>query len=167
MESMTLTADSFSLRIDPLRPVSLIPDDLHDFLYEVCGEIVYYSDGDQDLLTAGRFRIYYVNFQLAEQFRVNPFEILDLYQQTNDYAHVILDSNKAPFSTRLEELLDHEIWGFNLLILDRIEILPEYRGHGIGLLTLISLIQRFGEGAGVVGMKPFPLQFEPKENRNA
>lgn len=164
---MVLTADSFWLRIAPLRPISLIPDDLNDFMHELCGEIVYDPLGDDKDPIAGRFRIYYVNFKLAEQCAINPFEILDLEHHTNEYAHVILDSNKAPFSSRLEKLLGDEIWDFNLLILDRIEILPAYRGHGIGLLTLISLIQRFGEGAGVVGIKPFPLQFEPKQNRSS
>jgi len=38
---MVLSADSFWLRIAPLRPVSLVPDDLNDSIYEVCGEIVY------------------------------------------------------------------------------------------------------------------------------
>src|SRR5687768_5970786 len=41
---------------------------------------------------------------------------------------------------------------FNLLILDRVEILPKYRGGGVGLLVLTALIERFGAGAGVVGM---------------
>jgi hypothetical protein len=49
----------------------------------------------------------------------------------------------------LQKLLEDEIWNFNLLILDRVEILPKYRG------------------AGVVGMKPFPLQLEPKESRDS
>ena len=37
----------------------------------------------------------------------------------------------------------------------------------MGLLVLMSLIERFGAGAGVVGMKPFPLQFEPKQSRDS
>lgn len=53
------------------------------------------------------------------------------------------------------------------MILDRVEILPKYRGGGIGLLVLTSLIERFGAGAGVVGMKPFPLQLEPKQSRDS
>jgi hypothetical protein len=40
--------------------------------------------------------------------------------------------------------------GADLLILDRIEILPKYQGGGAGLLVLISLIERFGAGAGVL-----------------
>jgi hypothetical protein len=33
----------------------------------------------------------------------------------------------------------------------------------VGLLVLRSLIERFGAGVGVVGMKPFPLQLERKD----
>ena len=80
---------------------------------------------------------------------------------TCEYAEAILDSNEAPFSARLQKLLGDEIWNFNLLILDRVEILPKYRGGGVGLLVLTTVIERFGAGAGVVGMKPFPLQLEP------
>lgn len=75
--------------------------------------------------------------------------------------------NETPFSERLQTLLEDEIWNFNLLILDRVEILPKYRGGGVGLLVLTALIERFGAGAGVVGMKPFPLQLEPKESRDS
>jgi hypothetical protein len=55
----------------------------------------------------------------------------------------------------------------NLLILDRIEKVPKYRGGGAGLLVLISLIERFGAGAGVIGIKPFPLQFEPGQRSDS
>jgi hypothetical protein len=48
-----------------------------------------------------------------------------------------------------------------------VEILPKYRGGGVGLLVLTALMERFGAGAGVVGMKPFPLQLEPKESRDS
>lgn len=64
-------------------------------------------------------------------------------------------------------VLGDDIWNFNLLILDRVELLPRYRGNSSGLIVLRSLIERFGAGAGVVGMKPFPLQFEPKASNDS
>ncbi len=36
-------------------------------------------------------------------------------------------------------------------------------GTGVGLLVLRSLIECFGAGVGVAGMKPFPLQLERKD----
>lgn len=156
---MTLIEDSFwTLRIDPTRPIPLTPEEPEDFMYEVCGKILCGTEEDEKDRVAGRFRLYYADFETALNHGVSAFEVLDAYQHTLEYAEAILGSNEAPFSARLQKLLGDEIWNFNLLILDRVEILPKYRGGGIGLLVLTSLIERFGAGAGVVGMKPFPLQ---------
>jgi GNAT superfamily N-acetyltransferase len=48
----------------------------------------------------------------------------------------------------------------DLLILDRIELKPEYRGHGFGLLAARCVIETFGSRCGLVACKPYPLQFE-------
>lgn len=94
-------------------------------------------------------------------------EVLDAHQHTLEYAEVILDRQQSPYSLRLSKLLGDELWNLNLLILDRLEILPKYRGCGAGLFVPLALIERFGSGAGVVAMKPFPLQFEPKHSRES
>lgn len=122
-------------------------------------------EGHRDRI-AGRFRLYYADFELARNHGTSAVEVLDAYQHTLEYARAILDRNRAPFSSRLQKLLGDEIWNFNLLILDRLEILPKYRGRWAGLMVLIALIERFGSGAGVVGMKPFPLQFEPNQSND-
>ena len=48
----------------------------------------------------------------------------------------------------------------DLLILDRIELKPAYRGHGFGLLAARCVIETFGSRCGLVACKPYPLQFE-------
>ena len=48
----------------------------------------------------------------------------------------------------------------DLLILERIELRPEYRGCGFGLLAAHSMIEMFGSHCGLVACKPYPLQFE-------
>ncbi|HBB89257.1 MAG TPA: hypothetical protein DC047_16760 [Blastocatellia bacterium] len=135
-------------------------------MYEVCGKILCGTEGERDRI-AGRFRLYYADFETALNHNVSAFEVLDAYQHTLDYAEAILGSNEGLFSARLQKLLEDEIWNLNFLILDRVEILPKYRGGGLGLLVLTSLIERFGAGAGVVGLKPFPLQLEPKDSRDS
>ncbi len=165
---MSLIEDSFwTLRIDPTRPMPLTPQEPEDFMYEVSGKILGSTIEVEIDRIVGRFRVYYADFGSAENHGVTAFEVLDAYEHTCVYAGAILGSSEAPFSTRLQRLLRDEIWNFNLLILDRIEILPKYRGGGAGLLVLMSLIERFGAGAGVVGMKPFPLQFEPEQSRDS
>jgi hypothetical protein len=48
----------------------------------------------------------------------------------------------------------------DLLILDRIELKPEYRGNDFGLLAARCVIETFGSRCGLVACKPYPLQFE-------
>lgn len=161
---MSLFESSYwTLRVDTLPTVPLVPEEPEHFIRETSGRIVCsHFDKDKDQI-AGRFRLYYADFELAENHQMSAREVLDAYQHTFEYADVILDRNERPFSPRLYKLLDDDIWNFNFLILDRLEILPKYRGRGAGLLLLRSLIERFGSGAGVVGMKPFPLQSEAKQ----
>jgi hypothetical protein len=47
----------------------------------------------------------------------------------------------------------------DLLVLNRIDIVPTFRGRGLGLLVVSRTIDIFGENCGLVAMKPFPLQF--------
>lgn len=161
---MTLINDSsWSLQLEPSGLMPLIFEEPEDFIHEICGKILHcenYSEKDQ---VVGRFRIYYADFELGCNHNVTAREILDTYQHTFDYADAVLNSDETHFSRRLQNLLSSEIENFNFLILDRVELLPKFRGDGIGLLVLRSLIERFGAGAGVVGMKPFPLQLEPKD----
>lgn len=161
---MTVIDDYFcTLRLEPNGLIPLTPEEPDDFIHEISGKILcgrYDNTRDQ---IAGLFRVYYVNFELGQNHNMSAFDILDAYQHTFDYADAVLGSNGSLFSERLQNLLEDEIWNFNLLILDRIELLPKYRGRCLGLLVMRSLIERFGAGAGVVGIKPFPLQFELKE----
>ena len=157
----------WTLQIDPLRPVPLRPEEPEDFIHEVSGKVLCADLKDDKDRIAGRFRLYYADFELAQNHGMTAVEVLDAHQHTLEYAQAILDRNQAPFSSRLQKLLGDEIWNFNLLILDRLEILPRYRGLGAGLIVLTALIERFGSGAGVVGMKPFPLQFEPNQSSDS
>jgi GNAT superfamily N-acetyltransferase len=160
---MTLIDDSFwTLRIDRMRPTPLTPEEPEDFIHELSGKILCAAEDDKDRI-AGRFRIYYADFELAANHGVSNFEVLDAHQHTLEYADAILHPAEGPFSARLEKLLG-DIWNLNFLILDRVEILPRYRGKGVGLHVLVALMERFGAGAGLVGMKPFPLQFEPNHS---
>ena len=163
-KSMTLTnASSWSLQFEPSGVIPLVFEEPEDFIHEMCGKILHRENHSERDQVVGRFRIYYADFEVGRSHNITAREILDTYQHTFDYADAVLNSDETPFSRRLHNLLGNEIENFNFLMLDRVELLPKYRGHGVGLLVLRSLIERFGAGAGVVGMKPFPLQLERKD----
>lgn len=61
--------------------------------------------------------------------------------------------------TRTLGLPDRDI-GRDLLLVQNLEILPAYRGHGVGHDILQACIRHFGQRAALVVLKAFPLQFE-------
>ena len=98
-KAMTLIENSYwTLQVDPTRPIPLTPEEPEDFMYEVCGKILCSTiEADKDRI-AGRFRVYYADFESTENHGVSAFEVLDTHSHTCEYADAILDSNETPFS---------------------------------------------------------------------
>ncbi|QEE24781.1 hypothetical protein CS053_09925 [Rhodanobacter glycinis] len=53
-----------------------------------------------------------------------------------------------------------EVYNQNLLIIDRVEILPRYRGHDYGLQAMHLMLGHLALGCRLAAIKPYPLQFE-------
>lgn len=121
---------------------------------------------DEDEATEiGRYRAFYVDAEGAVCANMPVFDAFDSMQEIYDYLQ-LYESDSWEFSTAAKNASGIEaLWDPNLLILDRLEILPRYRGHGYGLQALIGMMHWFQAGAGLVAMKPFPLQSEASNRR--
>ncbi len=138
----------------------LTTDDPLDYIYPIGGRILKIDDENEVLV--GKFRLLYTDVASAvnEGF-TDVFEILDAHSGTAaDYYGSTFASSGMDFSEDLRQLLDDDLFESNLLIFDRLELLPDYRGQNLGVAIMRRLIQRFSAGVGVVAIKPFPLQFE-------
>jgi GNAT superfamily N-acetyltransferase len=148
----------------------LVADDPGDYIYRVCGRISK-MDNDENDIVVGKFRIYYIDVASAINTDIDVFDIFDAHSDsTAEYFESLFDPGTEGFSKNLQRLFDYEIFEHNVLIIDRLELLPGYRGKNLGLIIMRRLIQRFSAGAGVVAIKPFPLQFEqsiPAENNSS
>ena len=161
----------------PDQEIYLMPDCAHsEYLKTTEGQLVAYSDINHEGKGAviGRYRVITVDVVGAEKgfardseiFRTD--ELFDLEQKTFDYMEALYDLNsvgaaKPKFKKKVLEAINNRSGlGQNpsLLIVDRLEIYPEFRGRGFGNKILETLIRRFGMGKGVVAMRICPLQFE-------
>jgi hypothetical protein len=77
-----LDSSYWTLRIDPLRAVPLIPEEPEDFVHEISGKILCADLKDDRDRIAGRFRLYYADFELARNHGTSAVEVLDAYQHT-------------------------------------------------------------------------------------
>jgi GNAT superfamily N-acetyltransferase len=133
------------------------PDEL---IYETRGEILAIGDSDNGRTLVGRFGLYYADIDRALNQGVHAFDVFDAYALTAEYYEHLYGENAPDFSDRVMKLVHDEVWGSNVLILDRVELLPQYRGRGLGLDVKRHMMKRFGAGAALVALKAFPLQLE-------
>jgi hypothetical protein len=138
--------------------VCIVPDDPSDFIYETTGRVVARGDGGRTLI--GKFRLYYVDIGSAFNDKVSVHDVFDTYAQTFEIYEALFEADSIEPRERVQRLLEYEVDGLNVLILDRLEILPAFRGSQLGLAVMRAIIQRFSAGVGLVAIKPFPLQFE-------
>ena len=140
--------------------VSEYPDP-HDFVYETTGDL-FILDEFEGREFIGKFRVYYVDVERAMNEKEPIYYVLDDHSaEVAEYYEPIFESEGYDFNENLLETVGYEVTGYNILILDRLEILPQYRGKKLGLTILHHMITRFSAGASIVAMKPFPLQLEP------
>jgi len=133
--------------------------DPDDFIYETSGDLFSVDDNDGREFV-GKFRLYYVDVERAINEGMPLFNVFDAHSHIVEYYDAVFGSNAPDFSDRLIKLLNHDVLGSNVLVLDRLEILPQYRGSKLGLSIMRHMIRRFAAGAAIVAIKPFPLQFE-------
>jgi GNAT superfamily N-acetyltransferase len=132
-------------------------------IYPYCGDVLG-VDENNNRTKIGKFNALYVDVGRAMDEQEQILDVLDCHSSsTAEYFEPIFGNNAPWFSGAVEKISRGEFVGFNLLILDRLEILPEFRGRGLGLKVLRHMMVRFSPGAGVIAMKVFPLQHESEQ----
>ena len=115
------------------------------------------NDDDREI---GQLLGYILQVNRATNEEQDLFEACDAHSQTaTDYYEALFEHKTGDFKESIEEQLGITRVG-NILILDRIEVLPPYRKHGVGLAAACCFIDTFSNDLDdlVVGL-PHPLQF--------
>lgn len=136
-------------------------DEPSDYVYEWNGTIRLTPSacgGRSEVI--GRFRVQQVDGNTAFNHGIAPYEVYDSSQVTWDCYEALFDDDELRPAALAALPFESVGWSVTVLLLDRIEIKPKYRGRGYALLVLNALMRRFWIGASLVAMKPFPLQYE-------
>ena len=110
---------------------------------------------------AGRFDASYINVDKSLTDGVKLHDVMDTYPaETAEIYETLFDLHTCELRENVKKLLGGVIFR-NILVINRVEILPPYRGMGLGLATMWELIRRHSAGCGIVALKAFPIQFRP------
>jgi hypothetical protein len=112
------------------------------------------EDG-RDVL-AGRLQILYVDMENAVNDGHDPYLLLYIDKATAEFKSFYRGDGE--FSRPVQRAA-REIIGRNLMIVDRVEILPGFRGQKLGLECIHRAIRLFASLEDLVALRSIPLQF--------
>ena len=153
---MPLDPSEFRIRFDTIAP--LLPDDPHDYIREIDGTLnIFDEDLEEFSIPVGRVSAYKVEIALAAQAKEPILFVFDsVNDELSDYFSNLFDEDD--FSSEIQSMLEPAS-GRDLLIIDRVEIDPEFRGKNLGLIAAMKTIETFSGGCAYVTLRPCPLQF--------
>jgi GNAT superfamily N-acetyltransferase len=119
------------------------------------GEIHAFLD-DEFEQPAGHARLFVLNADAAERDGESLFNLLDTRSETSPFIPLLGDE-EGELAPAVREVLDEPVITCrNMLLLDRLEILPAFRGQDLGLRYLAAAITRFGLGCRLAAARLLP-----------
>lgn len=91
---------------------------------------------------------------------VNVYDIFDTEEYTYRIGSRIYDFEEQDYKSDIQNFYREEIFPLDLCIIQRLEIIEEYRGKGIGEIVLENIKKRFASSCGLFVTQTYPIQFE-------
>jgi len=150
--------EEFHYGISAQVSLRLFGDDGERWVTPIKGFINFYDDeGEQ--LQVGRISFFHIDLNSATENGWGSFDVLDHDQSTAPFIDIIQSIEDDDYDS-FEHLFDD--WSSNILVADRIEILPEHRNNGITAKVFDQMVRLFGSDCSLLLLKAFPLQHEPR-----
>jgi len=130
-------------------------------VYRYSGSICLGSD---DGVEIGMFRFYYVDAERVVNNGGAVFEAMDGISELEPYSF-IYGPNEPVYNEEITDLVE-EGCGFNLLVIEQLEIFQRYRGMSMGLHVMHGVIERMSQSCGYVVITPYPLQYTNRLGTN-
>lgn len=127
---------------------------------EISAKIYSTNDEGDEMETIGTMKGYKLLLTEGNNAGFSKVDIFQVEEETNRYMK-LLDKNCNIKSKHFEDVINDDI-----LIITRIEILPEFRGLGISKFAIKDFIINFNCGCDIVAGMAFPLQFKGGRESN-
>lgn len=152
---------SYFIISDNISESSLDCEEPEDFIQRISGIVSVLREEERSEEVA-RYIVFQTNLEAAaSQQGYGPVTVLDGDSRTSAFTELFESNDDGEFAKGVIRTLDEPLMERgSIFILDRLEILPAYRGLGLGARIIRNLVQRYAHLLEVVAIKPFPLQNE-------
>jgi GNAT superfamily N-acetyltransferase len=127
-----------------------------DYIVDLRGDVMVRGNLDEDDVRVGSVSAFLVHLEQAYEDGMPWFDVLDAHSADMAVYLNLIDDSESRYTEWVETRF--EPFGSDLLILDRIRIEPEHRGHGYGLYAAELIINGFGPSSGLVACVPAPYE---------
>jgi len=146
------------------RFISIPGNDVMRYVTEIEGDI-FACDNDGTEHLVGKVKYVSIDANDALDNGISPEYLLDIQSNTSHFMGELYNRSGCYFRRKIQNLFISETLNTNLLIVDRIEILPFFRGRSWFSKIINDGIRFFGFKAELIVLKAFPLQFEINTER--
>jgi GNAT superfamily N-acetyltransferase len=147
--------------IDLNSPIEMVVDRSGEFVNQEISGVIYGSldDDSNREIKIGSVELLKMDVGHALSHGETPFTLFDLFDDgTAELGDVLIDPETHELRDRIH---DKEIFPPDILIFIRnLQVYPSYRGKGLGLLALHSIIRTYCGLSTAFVLKSFPLQFD-------
>lgn len=132
------------------------------YIQDIAVEIIKTDEYGYNPIIIGKGNVKILLLSQAMNDHYDIFEIFDTESYTMRIGNMIYDFDNYEIKEDLQRKLfgDDMMINPNICIFERMMILPEYRGLGIGAKFVKDRFHYFNTACGLIVMQPFPLQLE-------
>ena len=114
-----------------------------------------------ELEEIGKMKFLMVYLDQALESELPLMVILDTHSAyLASHIFKVIDADFGEFDEKIMQHFDQVVVGSNVCLIEKIQILPQYRGFGIGAQAIKDLVFHFSSACGLIMLEPYPLQFE-------
>ncbi len=141
----------------------LAPLEEERYIQKIIVDIIKTDDSGNDVQIIGKASIKIILIAQAVNDGYDIYDVFDADSYTMRIGNMIYDFDNYEIKEDLQRKLfgDDLMINPNICIFERMMILPEYRGLGIGAKFVKDRFHYFNTACGLIVMQPFPLQLEP------
>jgi hypothetical protein len=150
-----------SFRINFSVSIGIRADEPDQFLSHYEGEVEIYESDRDECECAAKLGIFIVHAEAADRAGISLFEVLEADAKTEPYLQLLTDAEAGNFSPTVLRILKEDfVMTRDMILFDRIEVLPKFRGKRLTHRVTQACLERFAGGSRIAALKAYPLQFE-------
>lgn len=134
-----------------------------DFISTYVGSILQINPEDENEIQIGKIVLKFIHIGEALNQQNNIHEIFDSEEYVVRIGNRIFDFDENDFNEDIQDYYNFTFNNLDLCIIQRIEILEEFRSKKIGKMVLKNVCLKFASSCGLFVVQTFPIQFESQK----